>query len=295
MSLPVSNAPRLRRSVLYLPASNSRALEKARSLPADGLTFDLEDAVAPDAKELARAQAVEAVASGAYGYREVTVRINGLDSPWWQADIAALAEVGPDAIVVPKLTSAEDVRTIEAALEAAGAPDRTKIWGVLETASGVLRAEQICAASERLVVVSMGANDLVNELRCARLPGRGPLRTALQLCILGARSAGKTILDAPFNDVRDDAGFLAECRQAKDMGFDGKTVIHPTQIEPANRTWAPSPEDVEEAQEMIEAYAAAVAEGKGVANFRGRMIENLHVDEARRVLAAQSAIEGHQG
>ncbi len=281
---------RPRRSVLYMPGANERALEKARSIPADALILDLEDAVAPDAKAEARARVCAAVATGAYGQRELTIRANGIGTPWHDDDLRAIAEAGPDAVVVPKIDSPADVHHVEKALEAAGAPDRTRIWAMVETPVAMLHAEEIAAASERLVVLVMGTNDLAKELHASHVPGRLPLVPGLGLCLLAARATGKVILDGVYNDIKDAAGFEAECRQGREMGFDGKTLIHPSQVEPCNAAFAPDADEVERAGRIIAAYEEAVAEGRGVVTVDGRMVENLHVDEARRVLAIHGAI-----
>jgi len=287
----MSDTYRPRRSVLYMPGANERALEKAQTIPADALILDLEDAVAPDAKPEARERVCAAVQSGAYGAKELTIRANGIGTPWHDDDLKAIAQAGPDAVVVPKVNSVEDVRSIEAALEAGGAPDKTKIWAMLETPVAVLHAEEICAASERLTVLVMGTNDLIKELHGLRVPSRHPLIPSLATCLLAARATDKVILDGVYNDIKDADGFLAECRQGREMGFDGKTLIHPSQVDPCNEAFAPSAEDVELAKRIITAFEEAQAEGRGVVTVDGRMIENLHVDEARRVLATQAAID----
>lgn len=277
-----------RRSVLYMPGSNERALEKAKSLPVDGLILDLEDAVAPDAKEQARENACAAAASGQYGNREVTIRVNGSGTQWHDADLAAAAAAGPAGVVVPKVGSADEVRVLVAALERAGAPDHTRLWAMVETPEAILNVREIAHASPRLAVLVMGTNDLVKELRADHVPGRGPLLTALQLSLLAAREAGIAVLDGVFNDVRDDAGFEAECVQGRDFGFDGKTLIHPGQVEPCNRVFAPSEEAVADARGIVEAWEAGA--GSGVVTHRGRMVESLHVEVARRVLATHEVV-----
>ncbi len=286
---------RPRRSVLYMPSSNERALEKAKTLPVDALILDLEDAVAPDAKDAARENACAAARSGAYGRREVTIRVNGLGSRWHEADLAAAAAAGPDAVVVPKVGSAEEVRALVAALEAAGAPGHTRLWAMVETPAAILHAAEIAAASERLACLVLGTNDLYKELGATFAPGRAAVMTSLQLAVLGARSAGVAVLDGVFNDVKDADGFLAEARQGREMGFDGKTLIHPGQVEPANAVFAPSPEQVADARAVIDAFEHAQAEGRGVATLNGRLIENLHVDTARKVLATADAIAALDG
>jgi citrate lyase subunit beta / citryl-CoA lyase len=286
---------RPRRSVLYMPGANERALEKAKGLPADALILDLEDAVAPDAKADARDRVCEAAANGGYGHREVAIRANGLDTSWFADDVAAIAQAGPDALLVPKVGSVDDVRAIEEALEEAHAPDRTRIWAMLETPSAVLRAQEITACSERLAVLVMGTNDLVKELHAEFVPGRAPLLPALSWCVLAARDAGKIILDGVFNDLDDAQGFEAECRQGREFGFDGKTLIHPTQLEPCNRAFAPSEEEIARARRIIEAFETARRQGRGVVTVDGRMIENLHVDQARRTVAQADAIAAAGG
>ncbi|MGX7825169.1 HpcH/HpaI aldolase/citrate lyase family protein [Actinokineospora sp. 24-640] len=279
-----------RRSVLYMPGANERALEKAKTLPADALILDLEDSVAPDAKAEGRERVCAAVAAGGYGRRELTVRVNALDTEWHAEDLRAVARVGPAAVVVPKVDSAAEVRAVEAALDAAGAPGHTAIWAMLETPIAMLRAHEIAAASPRLTVLVMGTNDLAKELHAEHVPGRAPLLGGLSLALLGARAAGKVILDGVYNQVRDLNGFAAECRQGREFGFDGKTLIHPGQIGPCNEIFAPSDTEVEDARAVIAAFEAAAAEGRGVVTVDGRMIENLHVDNARRVLAVDAVI-----
>lgn len=290
---PTSLRPR--RSVLYMPGANERALEKAKTLPADALILDLEDAVAPDAKVEARERVCAAAASGEYGDREVTIRVNGLDTRWHADDLAAVAAAGPAAVVVPKINSVADVAAVEKALESGGAPDHTVIWAMLETPVAMLHAADIATASERLAVLVMGTNDLAKELHAEHVPGRQPLLAGLGLCLLAARHAGRVILDGVYNDVRDGEGFEAECVQGRQLGFDGKTLIHPAQLEPCNRVFAPSGAEVDSAREIIAAFDEARAAGRGVVTVNGRMIENLHVDDARRVLALAEAIAARGG
>jgi citrate lyase subunit beta/citryl-CoA lyase len=280
-----------RRSVLYMPGANERALEKAKTLAADALIFDLEDAVAPDAKEAARERVCAAAASGEYGNREVTIRLNGIDTEWHDADLRAAAQAGPAAVVVPKVNSPGDVHNIERALELGGAPDHTKIWAMIETPVAMLHAEEIAGASERLTVLVMGTNDLANELHAEFVPSRAPLLGGLSLALLAARATGKVILDGVYNDVKDLEGFEAECLQGRQFGFDGKTLIHPGQLETCNRVFAPSAEEIEKSQKIIGAFTEAKVEGLGVVTVDGRMIENLHVDNARRILALAEAVE----
>jgi citrate lyase subunit beta/citryl-CoA lyase len=281
---------RPRRSVLYMPGANERALEKAKGLPADALILDLEDAVAPDAKAEARSRVCDAVASGEYGHRELTIRVNGLDTAWHADDLRAAAAVGPAAVVVPKVSSVADVAAVEKGLEAAGAPDHTAIWAMVETPVAMLHAEEIAAASDRLAVLVMGTNDLAKELHAEHVPGRQPLLTGLGLCLLAARATGRVILDGVYNDIGDAEGFEAECVQGRQFGFDGKTLIHPSQLEPANRVWAPAPEAVDDARALIATFETGLAAGQGVVTHNGHMIENMHVDNAKRLIALADAI-----
>lgn len=285
----MSDDLRPRRSILYMPAANARALEKAKSIAADGLIFDLEDAVAPDAKVTAREQAVSAASSGDYGTREITIRCNGLDTPWGADDIAAAAAVGPAGIVIPKVTGIEHLRAIADAMESAGAPDHTMIWPMIETPEAIFAAREI-AAFDRVGVLVMGTNDLAKELRAVLVAGRHPLVPHLAHAVLAARAEGVAILDGVHNDISDADGFLEECRQGFEMGFDGKTLIHPSQVGPANDTWAPDDDEIEYARRVIAAFEEAEADGRGVITIDGRMIENLHVDNARRCLATADAI-----
>ena len=286
----MSNDLRPRRSALYMPASNERALEKATTLPADAIIFDLEDAVAPDAKEAARANAVAAVTSGRYGNRELTIRCNGLDPPWGIDDLAAAAQTPAAAVVVPKVSGVEQLDQIAARLDAAGAHADMRIWAMVETPTAILDVRAI-AAHWRVSVLVMGTNDLARELRAALgTAGRHPLVPHLATALLAARESGKVILDGVYNDVKDLDGFRAECVQGFEMGFDGKTLIHPGQVDICNEVWAPSEADVDHARRVIEAFESATAEGKGVVTVDGRMIENLHVDNARRLLATAAAI-----
>lgn len=281
---------RPRRSVLYMPAANERALDKAKTIPADCLIFDLEDAVAPDAKPEARDNAVRAARSGDYGRREITIRCNALSTQWGAQDIAAAATSGVSAVVIPKIDSIAEVDAVSTALTRAGAPDSLSIWAMIETPTAIFDVRQI-AAHPRVAALVMGTNDLAKELRASQIPGRAPLVPHLASALLAAREADKVVLDGVFNDVKDLEAFRAECIQGATMGFDGKTLIHPSQVDIANEVWAPSTYDVEYSKRVIEAFEAASAEGRGVITVDGRMIENLHVDNARRVLAVQRAID----
>jgi citrate lyase subunit beta / citryl-CoA lyase len=279
---------RPRRSVLYMPGANERALEKAKTLPADALILDLEDAVAPDAKVAARERVCATV--GSYGSREVAIRVNAAGTPWHADDLRAAGEAGPSAVLVPKVNSADEVHAIEKALS--HAPDHTAMWAMIESPTAVLDCASIAAASERLTVLVLGTNDLAKEMVAAQVPGRAPLLGPLSMCVLAARATGKVILDGVYNDVRDLEGFTAECRQGKDFGFDGKTLIHPGQIGPCNEVFAPSADEVAHAHRVIAAFEEATREGRGVATLDGRLIENLHVADAQRILAFAEAISG---
>ena len=271
------------RSVLYMPSSNERALEKAKTLPADAIIFDLEDAVAPDAKELAREQACAAATSGEYGNKILTIRCNGLDTPWGASDLKAAADAGPDAVVIPKVSGPEHLKRI------ADLAGDTRVWAMVETPAALFAVREI-AAFEQVDVLVMGTNDLAKELRAALVPGRAPLYPHLATALLAAREAGKAIVDGVYNDVKDLEGFEAECLQGLQLGFDGKTLVHPTQVDVANRVWAPSEDDVDHARRVVDAFAQAEREGKGVVVVDGRMVENLHRDNALRTLATAEAI-----
>jgi citrate lyase beta subunit len=287
----MSNAVRPRRSVLYMPGANTRALEKARTLAADVLIFDLEDAVAPDAKETARVNVVAAAAGKAYGKREIVIRCNGLGTAWGRDDVAAIARSGADAILVPKVESATDVAAIVALLEKAGAPQSMAVWAMIETPRAFLNADAIAGAHKRLTLFVMGTNDLVKDMRARHTPLRLPMVTALGLGMLAARAHGLTILDGVYNDIQDTEGFRAVCQQGLEMGFDGKTLIHPTQVEPCNEIFAPSAAELAQAEKIVAAFNAAQAAGKGVVTVDGRMIENLHVEQAERALVLAAAIK----
>ena len=281
---------RPRRSVLYMPAANERALEKAKTIPADAIIFDLEDAVAPDAKETARANAVAAASSGAYGHRELTIRCNGLDTPWGIDDLAAAAQSGAASVVIPKVGSVDYLDEVADRLDRAGARPDMKIWAMIETPTAVFDVRAI-AAHWRVEALVMGTNDLARELRAElNAPGRHPFIQHLGVALMAAREAGKVALDGVYNDIKDEEGFRAECLQGFEMGFDGKTLIHPSQVDVANTVWSPSDADVEHARGLIAAFEAGQAEGKGVVTYNGRMIEHLHVSTAQRTLAIADAI-----
>ncbi|MBF0392613.1 MAG: CoA ester lyase [Alphaproteobacteria bacterium] len=287
----MARAPaRPRRSILYMPGSNARALDKARGLAADGLIFDLEDAVAPDAKDEARRLVVAALAEGGYGRREILVRVNGLGTPWGHADLVAAAGSRANAVLLPKVESADMVRQAETILAAAGAPDDMLIWCMMETPRGILRAEEIALASPRVGGFVMGTSDLAKDLHCAHTRERLPLLTSLGLCLLAARAHGLAIVDGVHLDLADDEGFAFSCRQGVEMGFDGKTLIHPKTIEAANQAFAPAQAEIAWSLRLIEAHAEAGRAGKGVVVVDGRLVENLHVENARRIVALAEAI-----
>jgi citrate lyase subunit beta/citryl-CoA lyase len=281
---------RPRRSVLYVPGSNARALEKARTLPADGLILDLEDAVPPAAKEDARRAVAAALGAGGFAPRETAVRVNGPATPWGADDLAFAARCGADAVVLPKVERAEEVALAERALDAAGAPPALALWCMIETPRGVLAASSIAAAGGRLSCLVMGTSDLVKDLRARHTPARAEVTVALGTVLLAARANGLAALDGVHLDLSDAAGFEAACRQGRDLGFDGKTLVHPSTIEAANRIFAPAAEEVALARRVIAAHAEAAAAGKGVAVVDGRVVEALHVEEARRIVALSDAI-----
>jgi len=287
-------AIRPRRSVLYMPGSNERALEKAHSLPADGLILDLEDSVAPEAKALARKQVAAAVKAGGFGRREVVVRVNGLDTEWASDDIAAVARCGADAILFPKIQSAADVLQAILLLEQAGAPATLPLWIMAETPRCILNIDSIAGASPRLVCIVAGTSDLGRELRIRPTPARDGAVGALTMIVLAARAHGLDAIDGVHLDLADEAGFDAVCRQGRDMGFDGKTLIHPKQIEGANRAFAPSDAELEQARTITAAWREARAQGKGIAVVSGRLVEKLHVDEAERLIELHAAITARE-
>ena len=273
------------RSVLYLPGSNARALEKARSLPADVLILDLEDAVAPDAKETARTQVCAAVRTG-FGKREVAVRINALSSPWGDEDLNQVAAARPDAILLPKVSTPRDLQDAEQRLSGAA----ITLWAMVETPLAILNIAAIAATGGRLASLVMGTNDLIKEIRGSHAPDRLNLAAALGLSVLAARAHGLAIFDGVYNDIGNREGFAAACAQAKSFGFDGKTLVHPSQIEPCNAAFAPTPEELEQAKKTIAAFDAPENRGKGVLLLDGRMIERLHAENARRLVALAEAI-----
>lgn len=288
----MSTLHRPRRSCLYMPGANTRALEKARELPADTLILDLEDAVAPEAKEEARAAIFAAVKAGGYGSREIVIRMNGLDTPWGHEDLKAVATSGAHAVLAPKVTEPRDIERLDNLLKEAGAPDGLDLWVMIETPIAILSLKDIAAASigSRLSAFVMGTNDLAKEYRARMTSDRLAFQTALQLTIAAARAYGLVAIDGVYNDIKNEDGFRAECEQGRDLGFDGKTLIHPSQLEEANRIFAPSPHDVEQAGAVIEAFADPANAGKGVLKVNGKMTELLHLEEARRIVAMDEAI-----
>ncbi len=283
---------RPRRSVLYMPGSNRRAMEKARELPADALILDLEDAVTPDAKVSARQEAVEAVERGGYGLREVVIRINGLDTQWHADDLTAAAASNAHAVLLPKVEGGRQVQTVAAAL-----PERMDLWCMMETPLAILHAEEIAASSSKTKCLVMGTSDLATDLNALHTSHREPLAASLSLCLLAARSYGLAALDGVYLDLKDDAGFEAACIQGRHFGFDGKTLIHPRQVATANQIFAPSDDEITEANIIVSAFEQARSEGKGVVVVNGKLVENLHVAAARRLLALSDTIgaQEHSG
>ena len=285
-------ANRPRRSALYMPASNARAIEKAKSLPCDVVILDLEDAVAPEGKVEARQLAVDAVRAGGFGAREVVIRVNGRDTPWGAADLGAAAAAGADAVLVPKVASPEDLAHYAAPLGG-----KTRLWAMIETCSAIFQLDALSAAAEasRNDVWIVGSNDLVKEMRCRARPDRAPLVPALSLAVMAAHSRGIAILDGVYNDIPNLEGLAAECEQGLDLGMDGKSLIHPTHLETTNRTFTPTEDAVAWARTVAAAFAAAENAGKGVLKVDGKMVERLHLAEAERLIAISEAIAALQG
>ena len=285
---------RPRRSVLYMPGSNARALDKAKILPADGVILDLEDSVAPEAKEAARQQVVDAVKAGGFGAREVFIRINGVDTPWHADDLSAAAHAAPDVILVPKVSSSDTLELIGRRMLDMGTNHKTRVWAMIETPLAIFNILEIAAAARdsetRLAGFVMGTNDLAKDTRARLVPGRTPMLAWLSMCVAAARIHGIDILDGVYNDIGNADGFAKECAQVVELGFDGKTLIHPSQIEPCNKAFSPSPTDVEQAHKMIAAFDQPENKGKGVVSIDGRMVERLHADMARRMVAIAEAI-----
>jgi citrate lyase subunit beta/citryl-CoA lyase len=285
---------RPRRSVLYMPGSNARAIEKARSLPADAIILDLEDSVAPQSKEAARQQVAEAVKAGGFAPREVVVRINGLDTQWWLDDLNTIAHAKPNAILLPKVSDPDQFNDVIERLIDVGAGHEVRIWAMMETPLAMLRAERIAAAARdpetRLTAFVMGTNDLAKDTRTKIMPGRAGMLPWLMTCVAAARAHGVEIIDGVYNDLGNQEGFAQECAQARDLGFDGKTLIHPNQIEPCNTTFSPDDAEVAQAKKIIAAFDLPENQGKGVVALDGRMVERLHADMARRTVAIADAI-----
>ena len=288
---------RPRRSCLYMPGANAKALEKAKTLAADVLLLDLEDSVAPEAKAEARAQVAATVKAGGYGKREVIVRCNALATPWGRDDIAAAGPAGPDGLLAPKVESAEEVRALDAAMTAAGFPAHATLWVMIETPRAILKLAEIAAAAKgtRLAVFVLGLNDLAKETRARAGANRAAFFAPLSLAVTAARAEGLTAIDGVYNDISDQAGFEAECRQGLEFGFDGKTLIHPSQIDACNAVFAPTPEEISRARAVIDAFALPENAGKGVIKVDGKMTELLHLEEAKRVVAVAEAISQRTG
>ena len=285
---------RPRRSVLYMPGSNARALDKAKTLPADGVILDLEDSVAPEAKETARQQVVDAVKAGGFGTREVFIRVNGVDTPWHADDLSAAAHAAPDVILVPKVSNSDTLELIGRRMLDMGTNHKTRVWAMIETPLAIFNILEIAAAARdsetRLAGFVMGTNDLAKDTRARLVPGRTPMLAWLSMCVAAARIHGIDILDGVYNDIANADGFAKECAQGVELGFDGKTLIHPSQIEPCNKAYSPSPTDVAQARKMIAAFDLPENKGKGVVSIDGRMVERLHADMARRTVAIAEAI-----
>jgi citrate lyase subunit beta/citryl-CoA lyase len=285
---------RPRRSVLYMPGSNARAIEKAKTLPADVVILDLEDSVAPDAKVAARKQVADAVRAGGFGPREVVVRINALDTPWWIDDVLAMAGARPHALLVPKVSRRSQFDDVIARLIADHVNHDVRLWAMMETPLAILHAEAIAAAARdpemRLTAFVMGTNDLAKETSARILPGRAGMLPWLMTCVAAARAYGIDIIDGVYNDLGNAEGFVQECAQARDLGFDGKTLIHPNQIEPCNAAFSPPAEEVAQAKKIIAVFDLPENHDKGVVQLDGRMVERLHADMARRTVAIADAI-----
>ena len=283
-----------RRSALYMPGSNARALEKAREIAADVLILDIEDAVAPDAKATAREQVCAAVKAGGYGRRELVIRVNGVGTPWFAEDLAAAAEAKPQAILIPKVSAPETLHEVGNQLNGLWADPAIAVWAMIETPLAILDVERIARAARdpvtRLACFVMGTNDLAKETRARFVPGRGPMLPWLTSALLAARAHGIDILDGVYNDIKDEAGFLAECEQGRDLGFDGRTLIHPSQVAVANAVFAPDDAELTRARAVIAAFDLPENAGKGAIQLDGRMVELLHADMARRTVALAEAI-----
>jgi citrate lyase subunit beta/citryl-CoA lyase len=290
---------RPRRSLLFMPGSNARALEKARTLAADGIILDLEDSVAADAKATARDQVAAAVSAGGFGHREVIVRVNGLDTPWWLDDLGMAAKAKPHGVLVPKVASTADITAIADRFGDIGADHAVRVWIMIETPLGVLRVEELAAASRdsemRLAGIVIGPNDIARETRMRMVPGRAPMVPALMQCVFAARAHGLDILDGVYNNFSDTEGFARECAQAREMGFDGKTLIHPSQIESCNAAFTPAAEDVAASREILAEFAKPENDGRGAIQIRGQMVERLHMETAKRTVEIADAIAAMKG
>jgi citrate lyase subunit beta/citryl-CoA lyase len=286
---------RPRRSVLYMPGSNARALEKAKTLAVDGVILDLEDAVAPDAKADARAQVTQAVRAGGFGHREVLIRTNAIDTPWFADDFEAAIAARPDGVLVPKISTPDQIEMIGQRLLDTHADHHMRLWAMIETPAAIFNIRELAAAAKdsetRLAGFVIGTNDLAKETRARIVPGRAPMLPWLASCVLAAHAYGIDVLDSVYNDIADTAGFAAECAQARDMGFDGKTLIHPSQVEACNATFSPSEDEVAQARKAIAAFDRPENKGKGVVQIEGRMVERMHAEMARRTVAIAEAIE----
>lgn len=287
---------RPRRSCLYMPGANERALEKAKSLAADTVIMDLEDAVAPDAKEAARETIRAAIQGGGYGHREIVVRMNGLDTEWGQADLKMAVDSGAHALLAPKVIDGSDIDRLDDAMSRAGAPADMGLWVMIEMPKAILNIKDIAEAvgRTRLTTFVMGTNDLAKEYRARMTPDRLAFQTALQLSVAAARAYNIIAIDGVYNDIKNEQGLIDECEQGRDLGFDGKTLIHPSQLDTANRVFAPSPHDVEHAQAVIEAFSDPENAGKGVLKVNGKMTELLHLEEARRAVEMDKAIRAFE-
>jgi citrate lyase subunit beta / citryl-CoA lyase len=285
---------RPRRSLLFMPGSNARALEKARNLPADGLILDLEDSVAPDAKPKAREQIAAAIAAQGFGKREILIRTNSIDTPFWRDDMVMAAKAKPDGILVPKVSTPEDLKTIGNLLDDIGADPSIKVWAMIETARAVLDADLLSSSAHdpntRLVGFVFGPNDISRETRIKMQPGRAAMIPMITHCVLAVRAHGLEILDGPYSDIGNVDGFAAECAQGRDLGFDGKTLIHPSHIEACNAIFTPPPEEVAEARRIIAAFALPENASRGAIQLDGRMVERLHAEMAKRTIAIADAI-----
>jgi citrate lyase subunit beta/citryl-CoA lyase len=285
---------RPRRSLLFMPGSNLRAMEKARNLAADCIILDLEDSVAPDAKAIAREQIAQAIAAKGFGKRELLIRINSLDTPWWIDDIEMTGKAQPDGILVPKISSVEDLKLIADRLDAINADVSIKVWAMIETARAVLHAEELAATSTdpkmRLAGFVFGPNDISRETRIRMQPGRAAMLPIITHCILAARLYGLEILDGPYSDFSNVEGLEQECAQGRDLGFDGKTLIHPSQIEVCNAIFTPPAEEVAHARRIIAAFELPENASRGAIQLDGRMVERLHADMAKRTIAMADAI-----